>query len=193
MAYTQGQKAEIQFDYESGRMTTRQIGDKWKMSRTTLQKFAENEGWVLGKFNEELSHRIERTAADYLVKKESLKLVEMAEEHLLDVGVVDTALRLLLKFHIMGMKENEGLLTKSEVDMFKANYQAFDLLLTSFDKSFRSKRLAMGLKDTDPANFSMKVILNDLNKTQDYSSLSNDQLQLIIANETKKPDQGGSS
>lgn len=189
MAYNQGQKKEIQFDYESGRMTTRQIGKKWNMSRQTLKKFAVEEDWILGRYDAELSQRIEESASDSLVRRESQKLVEMAEDHLKNIGVIDGTYKLLLEFHIMELKESEGLMSKADSDKWKANYQALEVVLNAFDKSFRSKRLAMGLKETEGPKMNMNVFLN---KSKDYSSLSDKQLDIIIADE-EKFEQSGSN
>lgn len=180
MAYTQKEKEQIKFDYESGRYSTRQMSKTWKMSTQTLKKFADEGGWVLGCRNEEIGKQIECTAADILVRKDAHKLVEYIEEHLLVIGLIDDTYKVLLAFHIKELKESEGLISKADGDKWTANYRALQIAIDSFDKSFRSKRLAMGLKETEAPTMQMNF---NLNKIENINTLSDKELDFIIANE----------
>lgn len=180
MAYDQKKKDSIKFDYESGRYTAKQIAVRWEMSPQTLKKFAAEDGWVLGRLNEELSDRVENEAADILIRKDAQKLVEYIEEHLEVVGVIDDAYKVLLSLHIKELKESEGLITKMDGDKWMANYKALQIAIDSFDKSFRSKRLAMGLKETEGPKVEMNF---NLTKVENIKGLSDEELDYIIANE----------
>lgn len=180
MAYTQKEKEQIKFDYESGRYDAKQVSKTWKMSQQTLKKFADENGWVLGRRNEEIGKQVECTAADILIRKEAHRLVEYIEEHLKVIGIIDDTYKILLAFHIKELKESGGLILKADGDKWVSNYKALQIAIDSFDKSFRSKRLAMGLKETDAPNFNMNF---NLNKIENVSELSDKEINYIIAHE----------
>lgn len=180
MAYTQQQKDNIRFDYESGRYSVRKVAKKWSMSTQTLKVFSDEGGWSLGCRNEEINKLVEDRAADILVAKDAQKLVEYIEEHLEVIGLIDDTYKVLLAFHIKELKESEGLVTKMDGDKWKANYQALQVIMDALDKSFRSKRLAMGLKETDAPTMNMNF---NLTKVENISNCSDEQLDYIIANE----------
>lgn len=180
MAYTKNQKEKIRFDYESGRYNGQQIAEKWEMSAQTLKKFSDEGGWVLGCRNEELSRQVEESVAETLIRKDARRLIKYVEEHLDVIGQIDDTYRVLLSLHIQELRESEGLLTKADGEKWKSNYQALQVAIDSFDKSFRSKRLAMGLKETEGPKVEMNF---NLNKIENLSGLSDKELDYIIANE----------
>lgn len=186
MGYVHGDKIKIRFDYESGKYTARAIAQKWKMSPQTLKKFAVEGGWELGCRDGELNREIEERAKSALLKKESQRLTDMAEEHLKTVGIIDDAFKILLWHHIKELKESQGLLSESDGKKWKENYKALQVAIDSFDKSFRSKRLALGLKETDAPTMQMNVFMN---KVENYKHLSDEELDNIIANEDKSKEE----
>lgn len=180
MAYTEKDKNRIKIDYESGRYSALDVAKLWTMSRQTLKKFADNGGWVLGCRDDNFNQRIEDDAAEILVRKEAHRLAEYIEEHLEVIGLVDDTYKVLLTFHIKELNDSDGMISKTDGDKWQANYKALQTLIDAFDKSFRSKRLAMGLKESDAPNFSMNF---NLNKIENVSGLSDDELDYIIAND----------
>lgn len=186
MAYVHGDKIKIRFDYESGKYTAGAIAKKWKMSPQTLKKFADDGGWELGCRDGELNRQIEERAKAALLKKESERLVEMIEDHLKTVEIIDDAFKILLWHHMQELKQSQGLLSESDGKKWKENYKALQVAIDSFDKSFRSKRLALGLKETDAPNMQMNVFMN---KVENYKHLSDQELDYIIANEGKSEEE----
>lgn len=180
MAYSKRDKEKIKIDYESGRYSALDVAKIWNMSRQTLKKFAVNGGWVLGCRDENFNQRIEDNAAEILVRKEAHRLVEYIEEHLEVIGIIDDTYKVLLGAHINELKTAGGILSKADADKWYSHYKALQTALDSFDKSFRSKRLAMGLKESEGPKMEMNF---NLNKIENVSNLSDDELDYIIANE----------
>lgn len=180
MAYTDKDKNRIKIDYESGRYSAVDLAKMWNMSRQTLKKFADNGGWVLGCRDENFNQRIEDNAAEILVRKEAHRLAEYIEEHLEVIGLIDDTYRVLLMFHIKELKDSGGMISKTDGDKWQANYKALQTVIDAFDKSFRSKRLAMGLKEGEAPSFKMNF---NFNKVEDVDNLSDKELDYIIANE----------
>lgn len=180
MAYTKKQKGNIRFDYESGRYTVSGVAAKWGMSRTTLLKFADDHDWMLGERSDELNKKVEELAADTLIMRDAQRLVGYVEEHLETIGQIDETYRVLLGFHIAELKESEGLLSKADGDKWQSNYKAFQIAIDSIDKSFRSKRLAMGLKETEAPKMQMNI---NLTKIENVEKMSDAELDYIIAHE----------
>lgn len=180
MAYSEQEKENIKFDYESGRYSVRKVAKKWSMSTQTLKKFSDEGGWKLGCRNEEINKLVEERAADILVARDAQKLVEYVEEHLEVIGLVDDMYKVLLTYHINEMKESEGMVSKADGEKWTANYKALQIGMDFVDKSFRSKRLAMGLKETDAPKMEMHF---NMTKVSNVSGLSDEQLDYIIAHE----------
>jgi hypothetical protein len=180
MAYSKKDKEKIQLDYESGRYSAMDVAKIWNMSRQTLKKFADDGGWVLGCRDEDFSQRIEDSAADILVRKEAHRLVEYIEEHLEVIGIIDDTYKVLLTFHIKELKDSDGLISKTDGDKWVANYRALQVIMDAMDKSFRSKRLAMGLKESEGPKLEMNF---NLNKIENINGLTDKELDYIIANE----------
>lgn len=186
MAWNHGDKIKIRFDYESGKYTKRSVAKKWKMSRNTLDIFAKEDGWEFGCRDGELNRKIEERAEAALIKTVSERLACMTEEHLKTVEILDDAFKILLWHHIQELKQSQGLLSESDGKKWKENYKALQVALDSFDKSFRSKRLALGLKETDAPKMQMNVFMN---KVENYKHLSDQELDFIIANEPEDSEQ----
>lgn len=186
MAWNHGDKIKIRFDYESGKYTARAVAKKWKMSRNTLNNFAKADGWELGCRDGELNRKIEERAQAALLKTESERMVNMIEEHLKVVEIIDDAFKIMLFYHVNELKQSQGLLSESDGKRWKENYKALQVAIDSFDKSFRSKRLALGFKETDAPTMQMNVFMN---KVENYKHLSDQELDLIIANEQEEPEQ----
>lgn len=182
MAYSHKQKIKIQFDYESGKYTVRKMADKWKMSPQTLKKFADENNWTLGARDGELNEKIEEKAKVELTKKVADRLVNLAEEHINTLETLDTAYQILLWQHIQALKQSQGFMTKADGETWKMNYQALQSALDFIDKSFRSKRLALGLKETEAPKMGINIFMD---KVKDYKHLTDKELDMIIANETR--------
>lgn len=180
MAYTAKDKNRIKIDYESGRYNAVDLAKMWNMSRQTLKKFADDGGWVLGCRDENFNQRIEDNAAEILIRKEAHKLAEYIEEHLEVIGIIDETYKVLLTFHIKELKDSRGMISKTDGDKWQANYKALQTVIDAFDKSFRSKRLAMGLKESEGPKLEMNF---NLNKIENISDLTDKELDYIIANE----------
>lgn len=180
MAYNKKDKEKIRYDYESGRYNAKQVAEIWKISPQTLKKFVDKGGWKLGRRDEQFNQQIEDRAADILINKEAHKLAEYIEEHLEVIGIIDDTYKVLLGAHIHELKTAGGILSKADADKWYSHYKALQTALDSFDKSFRSKRLAMGLKESEGPKMEMNF---NLNKIENISGLSDDELDYIIAND----------
>lgn len=180
MAYTAKDKNRIKIDYESGRYSALDVSKIWNMSRQTLKKFADDGGWVLGCRDDNFNQRIEDNAAEILIRKEAHKLAEYIEEHLEVIGIIDETYKVLITFHIKELKESRGMISKTDGDKWQANYKALQTVIDAFDKSFRSKRLAMGLKESEAPSMNLNF---NLNKIENISGLTDKELDYIIANE----------
>jgi len=180
MAYTKKEKEDIKFDFESGQYTGQEVAARWKMSPQTLKKFSDAGGWIQNNLDEELKGRIENDAAELVISKGARKLAEIVKEHLEVIGLIDDTYKIMLMMHIQELKESQGLITKLDGEKWTANYKALQIAIDSFDKSFRSKRLAMGLKDTEAPQ---QIMNFNLTKVENIKGLSDEELDYIIANE----------
>jgi transposase-like protein len=186
--YTRDTKDQIKFDYESGEYSVRKLARKWNISTQTLKKFSDEGNWSRKRRKQKLSGEavkedrivIDANEEVVLTSSEERQLAEYIKEHLEVIGVIDDTYKLLLTFHIQELKESGGLLSKADGDKWQSNYKALNIAMDSFDKSFRSKRLAMGLKEVEGPKVEMNF---NLNKIENINGLTDKELDYIIANE----------
>ena len=145
MAYDDKKKAKIKVDFEAGKMTKTKLAQKWRITRATLRKFANEGGWVYGKNDQKISNKIEAGATKKLVERETLKLTDFTEKHVKNLENNEKLHQVISANLAKEMKDSGGKLSKADGDKFKSLFQAFKLSTETLDLIFKSKRLAMGL------------------------------------------------
>ena len=161
MAYDDNSKAKIKVDFEGGKMTLSKIAKKWRISRTTLRKFAREGGWILGKNDQELTKKIEEGATKKLVERESGNLADFTEKHLSALTLNEKVHRTISANLVNELKNAGGKLSKADGDKFKSLFQAAKLSTETLSLIYRDKRLAMGLDKPGKLSGEITVSPND--------------------------------
>lgn len=158
MAYTEKQKAKLKPEVESGLLSKSKLAQKWRMSRNTLNKIIQQEGWVFGINVQELSKVISKKTEDKLAEKYSNDLEDFTEEHIKSMDEVGSLTKKSLERlrDAVEAEDSEGKENRMSKDQAEAIFSQQKVLKISSETLsiiYADKRKALGLDKPkeDPA------------------------------------------
>lgn len=183
MAYGFKKKANIRADYEAGKLSQRKVAHKWGISRNTLKKFADEEGWGEGRNYLEMNHKLTQSTTQKIVqpaigRREADKLLEYSDEFIKNIKILDMAHKAHLRSYIVELKATDGKLSKEDGYRYKSIQQFLKLSAETFRINFESMRLAMGIRSPDAPTMNLAISLEHM---KDFDKLSDLELSNILA------------